>query len=113
MPILHNPTAYRKRSTPIKSSDASENAAKFMDGVRKLMDELHIADCMCVAEICVEVPARDLTEEDTEGFVTLVAHIGDQNKSVQMAAYGHAYMNAEYQNMIGHRKAQGAKRGGE
>lgn len=112
MPILHDPAAYRKRSTPIKNSEAQDNAEKFMEGIRKLMNEFHIADCLCVAEICVEVPARDLAEEDSEAFVTLVAHIGDQNKSVPMAAYGHAFMNAEFQNMIAHRKAQAAKRGG-
>lgn len=111
MPQLHNPKAYRVRSTPIPLPQARDNSSAFMKDVIDLMTKYHIADCLVVAEACVEVPARDLTEEDSEAFVTLVCHIGDQNKSVPMAAYGHAYMRAEFDSMVNRRKASGEKDG--
>ncbi|TXH90332.1 MAG: hypothetical protein E6Q78_05155 [Rhodoferax sp.] len=111
MPQLYDPRAYRKRSVPVASEVAQENVTKFVDAVRAAMDEFQIADCLVVAETNVIAQARDLTETDAEATSTVVAHIGDVYKSVPMAAYGHAYMHAEFTELVNRRKASGAKRG--
>lgn len=109
MPQIHNPKAYRTRSTPVPFETANQNLENFVVDLMELMQKHHIADLSMVAEMCVEVKARDLTEEDSETFVTAVMHIGDQNKAVPMAAYGHAFMRGEMEERLNRLKSSAVK----
>ena len=111
MPIIHNPKAYRQRSTPVSHEEASKNCEEFLKAVHELMEKHHIADCGIVLEVAVDVPARDLTEEDSETTVTAVAHFGEHLKMVPMAAYAAAFTRAEFDSMVNRRKAAGTKIG--
>lgn len=109
MPQFNDPKSYRQRSTPTSLEQARENIGNFIGEVIELMKKHHVADALIVTEACVELKARDLTEEDDETFVTSVAHIGDQLKAVPMAAYGHAFMRVEFDELVNRRKQSGER----
>lgn len=111
MPILHSPKAYRERSTPVSHEQANKNCEEFLMAVHELMTKHHIADCGIVLEVAIDIPARDLTEQDDETFVNAVAHFGDQHKMVPMAAYAAAFTRAEFDGLVSRKKAAGAKTG--
>ncbi len=107
--IFYNAKRYRERSQPRPEEEVRKSIADFFSELDDLVQKHKVADLTICGRVNIVVPARDLTEEDGESHLTLVAHIGDGGQSVEMATHAYAYLRKEADQRVHEIRARAGK----
>lgn len=109
---IHNPKRYRERCTPRPIEEARKACADFCEELDALVQKHGIQDLTVCGMANTIVPPSDLLDPDEkEAPIQFVMHIGDFLRSVEMAAYAHAYQRAAQDSYMQRLKARAEKDG--